>query len=366
MSPPRSRWDWPGRIALIAASVLFSLATLEVASRLLRSGPQALLHWPNLARRLLTDAGPGATSCSYIHDDLLGWALPSNCVSPGYNLDSNGFRRQSALAVSPAGPPVLAMGSSFALGSEVTDEETWPAYLQGDLGRAVVNAGVSGYSLDQTVLNTERLAARLRPSVIVVSFTPGDVWRNELAVAYSHQKPFFAPSGGQLELRNVPIARLLSAPPLPVAARLLGWSAVADEVVERLGVRDGWYYSEARAPPAGMGDTVSCLLMARLAQLGNELGIPVVVMAQYGLGHWRGDADYQGQGYRSAATVLRCATEAGLVALDLAPPLKAAIDARGFDALYRSEHHSSEGNRLVAELLAGELVRHRLLPPGEP
>jgi hypothetical protein len=351
------RGDWVGRIALIAASVLFSLALLEVASRLVRSGPEALVHWPNLAWDLMKDGGPGANSCSYIHDDLLGWGSPSNCVSPGYNLDANGFRRPPALVV-PSGSPVLATGASFTLGIEVADDETWPAYLQGDLGRSVVNAGVGAYSIDQTVLNTERLAARLKPAVIIMSFAPGDVWRNELKVAYSRQKPYFEPNGSQLELRNVPIAKPLSAPPLPVLARLFGWSVVASEVVERLGIRNGWYYNEVRALPPGAGDTVSCRLMQRLA----KLGVPVIVMAQYGLGHWRGDAGYQAQGYQATSGVLRCAAQAGLVALDLAPPMKAAIDARGIGTLYRGEHHSPEGNRLVAELLASELTRRRLLP----
>jgi hypothetical protein len=355
------RGDWAGRIALIAASVLFSLALLEVASRLVRSGPEALVHWPNLAWELMRDGGPGANSCSYVHDDLLGWASPSNCVSPGYNLDADGFRR-APTAVAPAGAPVLATGASFTLGIEVADDETWPAYLQKDLGRPVVNAGVGAYSIDQTVLHTERLAARLKPAAIIVSFAPGDVWRNELKVAYSRQKPFFMPNSSGLELRNVPIAKPLGAPPLPLLARLFGWSVVASEVVERLGIRNGWYYNEERALPPGGGDTVSCRLMQRLA----KLGVPVIVMAQYGLGHWRGDTDYQSKGYQATANVLRCAEQAGLIALDLAPPMKAATDARGLGTLYRAEHNSPEGNRLVAELLASELMRRRLLPHAEP
>jgi len=151
---------------------------------------------------------------------------------------------------------------------------------------------------------------------------------------------------------------LTRAPPLPVLARLFGWSVVAAEVVERLGVRNGWYYNEVRALPPGAGDTVSCRLMQRLA----KLGVPVIVMAQYGLGHWRGDVGYQSQGYQANSGVLRCAAQAGLIALDLAPPMKAAIDARGLSALFRSEHNSPEGNHLVAELLASELMRRRLLP----
>jgi len=367
MSASKSRpGDWAGRIALIVASIVISLALLEVACRLLRSGPEGLVHWPNLAWNLMKDGGPGANSCSYVHDDLLGWASPSNCVSPGYNLDANGFRRVPG-SLAPAGAPVLATGASFTLGIEVADGETWPAYLEGELGRPVINAGVGAYSIDQTVLNTERLAAKLKPAVVIVSFAPGDVWRNELSVAYSRQKPYFDPSGSPggsgLALRNVPIAKPASAPPLPPLARLFGWSVLADEVVERLGIRNGWYYNEVRALPLGAGDTVSCRLMSRLA----KLGVPVIVMAQYGLGHWRGDTGYQGQGYQATSGVLRCAQEAGLIVLDLAPPMKAAIDARGQSALYRGEHNSPEGNRLVAELLASELMRRHLLPkPASP
>ena len=47
--------------------------------------------------------------------------------------------------------------------------------------------------------------------------------------------------------------------------------------------------------------------------------------------------------------------------LDMSEPLKPAIDARGLDALFRSEHHSAEGNRATAEAVLQELMRHRLL-----
>jgi hypothetical protein len=41
--------------------------------------------------------------------------------------------------------------------------------------------------------------------------------------------------------------------------------------------------------------------------------------------------------------------------------LKAVVDARGAGALYRSDHHSPEGNRVVADLVMRELVNRRLL-----
>jgi hypothetical protein len=59
--------------------------------------------------------------------------------------------------------------------------------------------------------------------------------------------------------------------------------------------------------------------------------------------------------------VLGCAAAAGLIPVDLSETLKAVVDARGAGALYRSDHHSAEGNRVVADLVMRELVNRRLL-----
>ena len=137
----------------------------------MRGGPEALVHWPNLAReRMGGSGGP----CAYAYDSALGWTSPANCTSARYNVDADGFRLTPA--TSPlAEPPVLATGSSFTEGQEVNDGESWPAYLQNLIGRKVLNAGVSGYSFDQTVLNTARVARDAKPVAIVMSFTPDDI-----------------------------------------------------------------------------------------------------------------------------------------------------------------------------------------------
>src|SRR4051794_21750304 len=83
-----------GRVALVAAAVLVSLVVLEVACRVARGGPGALTEWPNLARGRIIEAGD---ACSYVDDPRLGWALPSRCRSPGYNV-TDGFRDIPAAA----------------------------------------------------------------------------------------------------------------------------------------------------------------------------------------------------------------------------------------------------------------------------
>ena len=325
----------------------------------MRWGSEALVHWPNLARERMSNSEDGGGPCAYAYDGTLGWTSPANCTSSRYNVDADGFRRTPATS-SLAEPPLLATGSSFTEGQEVDDAESWPAYLQGLAGRKVLNAGVSGYSFDQTVLSTERAARRTMPVAIVAGFTPADIQRSELKVSWGRQKPYFALTGGRLELRNVPVPGRPHAPvPVPLAARLLGWSALADEVVKRLGIQSGWYFDEVRATPPGTGETIACLLMPKLA----AVGVPVVVVAQYGRSHWTADAERKALNLRAMRKVLGCASEAGLVPLDLADPMRAAIEARGIDALFGRDHHSAAGNRVVAGLIMHELVRRQLLPP---
>ncbi len=325
--------------------------------RVLRMGPEGLVHWPNIARQRMSNAENGADPCTYAYDARLGWTSPPNCASTGYNVDAEGYRK------TPSGPafmqpPVLVTGSSFAKGDEVADEEAWPAYLQGMLGRRVLNGGVGGYSLDQTVLRTERLALQAKPKLIIASFTPDDVRRTELKVAWSRDKPYFTSTDGRLELQNVPVpGRLGERVPIPLAAHVLGWSVLANVVADRLSIFDGWFYDEVQGAPRGSGPEIACLLMQRLA----ALEVPVVVLAEYSRGHWTADAEGKARDFARTGPVLACAEKAGLIPLDMAEPLKPLMVNPGIDAMFRSDHHSAEGNRATAEAIMQELGRHRLL-----
>ncbi|MGD9882961.1 MAG: hypothetical protein AB7F22_22065 [Reyranella sp.] len=341
---------------LMIGSVLLTLGVLEIGCRLLRGGPQLLVHWPNFAavRMGISDQGSGA--CAYAYDATLGWVLPSNCKVSSLSTDAHGFRRTPDGAFTGR-PAVLATGSSFTQGEEVADDEAWPAQLQSMIGRKVVNGGVSGYAFDQAVLYTERIVPEVKPRLVVIGFTPDDVRRSELAEAWSRQKPYFTVADGRLELRNVPVPGQLRAS-LPTLGRLLGWSALAEDITQRLGMQRGWYFDEVQGAPPGSGEEIACLLMKRLA----GLGVPTMLLSQYSRGYAMADADGKARDRRTVAKVLGCAAEAGLIAFDLAEPLQVAMERHGVDALYRTDHHSVEGNRVVAQAIKDELVRQRLFP----
>lgn len=356
MDADRGTGGRASHVALIAASLLFSLLFLELGCRLVLMGPEGLVHWPNIARQRMSNPEDGADPCTYAYDPQLGWTLPPNCTSPGYNVDGDGFRmtpREPGLAL----PPVLVTGSSFAKGDEVADNEAWPAFLQGMIDRRVLNGGVGGYSLDQTVLRTERLAPQTKPILVIASFTPDDVRRSELKVAWSRGKSYFTVNDGRLELQNVPVPGQPGARvPIPIAAHLLGWSAVADLIAERLSIFAGWYYDEVQGAPRGSGPEIACLLMQRLARLD----VPVIVVAEYSRGHWTADAEGKARDFAKTRPVLDCAEKAGLISLDMAEALKPVIAQAGIDAIFRADHHSAEGNRATAEAIAQALANRRL------
>ena len=77
-----------------------------------------------------------------------------------------------------AQPPILVVGDSYAHGNEIADHETWPARLQPLVDRAVVNAAMSGYGIDQMVLRAEIVAPQVKAVAIVLSFIADDVRRS--------------------------------------------------------------------------------------------------------------------------------------------------------------------------------------------
>ena len=58
---------WVARITLVAASVLASLALLEVGYRLVLWGPGGLANWPNLAHQRM-GIGAGDGGCHLMHN----------------------------------------------------------------------------------------------------------------------------------------------------------------------------------------------------------------------------------------------------------------------------------------------------------
>lgn len=316
-----------GRIALVIASILAGLLLLEIGCRVAR-GPQALLHWNNIVLDQRMAMARRNLNSRFSYDPQLGYVQRAGFGSEGLNYDEHGFRRMPPLPADASdGPPVLATGDSFTQGDEVDDDQSWPAVLQGLVKRRTINAGVAAYGLDQTVLRTEQLAARVKPSVIVVGFIADDLRRAEMSRTWGAEKPYFTVKDGGLELHNVPV------PPSPQPQDTLdfwqwtfGWSVLLDTILLHQGWEYEWIVDHHRVTPPGTGERLGCLLMQRLARLG----VPTLIVAQYDLYVWQ-NAEFAAEQRRITQDLLACAEGAGLATVDTYDATAKAIRTDGRD-----------------------------------
>ena len=138
------------------ASCFLTLAILEFALRL----------WDH---QLLTTRNFVLDELALLHsqypvqfDASLGWTPKANAIGTaemwgttvGITILPDGTRSNgSQRATANAHPVIVAVGDSFTFGDEVSDSETWPAWLERKLGSPVINGGV-------LLLDRNRVAGR--------------------------------------------------------------------------------------------------------------------------------------------------------------------------------------------------------------
>ena len=180
-------------VLLMAGATVAALLMLELG---LRAANGYLGDWSNLVVRARTALGE-TESQRFVPDAIVGYVPTGGTRGNGVTgaVTGNGGNA----------PIVLAVGDSYTYGEEVSDDESWPAFLQTKLARPVVNGGVSGYGFDQIVLRAEVLALQTRPGTIVAAFIADDIRRTELSRLWGAEKPYFDLDGDRLLLRNVPV-----------------------------------------------------------------------------------------------------------------------------------------------------------------
>lgn len=333
-------------VLLVAAASLAALLLLEVG---LRAANGYLGDWSNLVLNARTVLGETEAQ-RFIADDRVGHV-------PKGGTRGNGVTGAVTGGAVQGDPIVLAVGDSYTYGEEVADDETWPAFLQTKLARPVVNGGVSGFGFDQIVLRAEAMAPQLKPGVIVAAFIADDIRRTEMRRLWGAEKPYFALEDGKTVAKNVPV------PPRPDPKttltfwqRTLGHSYLFDFVLRRLDLLHDWFGDHVRVHPAGSGERIACALTERLAALQRSSGAPngtrVLVVALYDPVVWQ-DPKFAAEQQRLTQGLLGCAYKQGVAILDTF----AALEKNGAGKLYKLWHMNAAGNKLVADLIADQLVR---------
>lgn len=222
-SPPISRRrEWLLRLVLLGFSLACCAVTLELVARVLD------------ARR---GGGKEANERDrYLQlDPYLGWR-PRPGASAVYRrqeytvevrINAHGLRDRERPA-QPTGPRLLALGDSFVEGYTVPLEATVTQQLEAQLqgcAAEVWNGGVGGYSTDQEYLYFVHHGAALEPRVTLLFLYYNDILANTIASYWGTPKPLLEERGGQLEIRNFPVAQ----PRPPAAAEPAETTAAARE-----------------------------------------------------------------------------------------------------------------------------------------
>jgi hypothetical protein len=256
----------------------------------------------------------------------------------------------------------MVVGDSYTFGDTVSDHESWPAILQESLGYRyqVLNFGVGGYGLDQSVLLAEKVLPKYRAKHLIVSFIPDDIRRSEWAtykVKHGQLKPYFIVREDSLVLKNVPVPREQSGLlRFGYVRTVLGYSHLGDALMRRL-APSIWFPEDHDDPSESQesGVRVGCLLMKRLSHLAFDKEIRVMVLAQYQF-----EESDEAMGW--AREVLKCANRQRVQVVDLFEGLNHIrnVARSEYNSMYQLGHMSAKGNSWVAERLRRDfLVQER-------
>jgi hypothetical protein len=337
-------------LALTVAAIFLALFFCEIALRIWHGVPPLEISNFHANRAMQFNLeGMGR------HDRTLGWSLKENLDSPGLHTLEHGVRRNSAGQTGLRPGNVLAVGSSFTEGYQVADEQSWPAQLERLTGKAVDNAAVPGYALDQIVLRAEQLLPVAQPRVLLIGLMNSVIAWNSYAVR-GRPKPFFTVDHGSLLAHNDPVPEAF--PFRPVNA-VFGYSHLIDRVMVRI-------------DPAGWGARlvtiendpvdVGCRLLQRLKQKTDKLDIRGLVVSEL-TEEQVTSADTPPQ---MVKLVQECARAVGYEIVDTFDAFRTAYTAspknfsRYYEPTARGQKHFSElGNHHIAKLAAAALASGR-------
>jgi hypothetical protein len=334
-------------LTLVVAASAVSLIALELMVRAWRGVPVfAMRDFRALA----------STDARAEYDPELGWRIKSNVAISGFNTLDYGIRKNGREHGIRTGG-MLAVGDSFTVGYEVADEETWPALLEQLTATPVVNGGVAGYGIDQSIMRAEQLLPVVRPSVLLVGMLRQDIERANHST-YGHPKPYYVVDNNDLVLRNSPVPKRTTTGTIWLSVKhWLGHSLIAERLMAKLDPL-GWYgytYAHIQNDPVD----VACKLLQRLKRRTDALSIRTLLVVQYGSLLIEQDE----QPPSDAQRVGECARFMGIQVVDEFATLRALFksDRATFARLYVSGptptggHMSATGNLRIAHLIADAL-----------
>lgn len=349
-----SKWS---NAFLLAATLMVCLLFLEIGFRMVAGVPVFTLTDWRLARVIKSDLS-GASE----YDPLVGWVTKAGIRSSGFNTIAYGIRKNQASDTAVRQHGILVIGDSFAAGSGVTDEETWPALLEQMVHEPVLNAAVGGWGYDQMVLRVRELVGPTEPKIVILGGEADAILRQYYSV-YGRPKPYFTLLKGRLTLHNVPVPHFVYDPNHRyqfMLKKILGYSFIADQVFNRLS--PGWWYTDETNQFVRLNQdpsAVSCAIVRMFKQQGKNMGFRPMFVIEHGGQYLSVDRPPEW-----AAKVDDCIRAEGIPLVDtfrtfraIAKKSLAALQANYQMVDGQYGHMTPLGNRRVAKMVAAAVKK---------
>ncbi|MFM8312860.1 MAG: SGNH/GDSL hydrolase family protein [Deltaproteobacteria bacterium] len=340
---------------LLLATLGFLIPLSEVAIRL-RKG--ALLDFQNtLYKPQFLQSNRFLAGYPEQYDPILGWVpqsqkeLKANWGSivktREFGIRSNGRIFESKEQ------PILALGGSFTFGDQVEDNQTWPSYLEQLANRPILNAGVSGYGLDQIILRlADLLHKNIVPSKVVIGVTAQNVQLVSFSQRWGLNKPYFEFENSHLQLKNTPIQATEKYPRLGLVRSVLGHSYFFSVLLYRLAPTywtAGLNYKFQSLPTNTDWREVSCALTLKLSTLLKEHHLKGLLVYQY-------EKDVNEIDLEVRNHINSCAKKVNLEFFDTYPSLSSLQknDPQKYQSFF-SWHMTAAGNAFIAKQIFPKL-----------
>ena len=374
--------SWTANLLLLTISIATVLGICEVGFRV-RAHWRNQQTWAHAFESL--PAPPTKRPSTLVH--LIQPSLHPHVIyelrpnlSTRYNYDStvrineHGFRGPSyPQQKSPGTFRILGLGDSSMFGNGVSEGEPYPHRLMAMLrqwrperGWEFINTAAPGYNTVMEVAMLEHKGLSFEPDLILIDFVPNDMsLPNFIRV---DERPWGLHKSFLWEYAAGALATVPSLAHLPGRREPVGLEALDPGLI--VAVQDGQYERNPDKVPAQyrymVGFDAYSTAMRRLAEIGDEHGIPILRMdslPMYGFGS-----------EKLAVASLAPAQESGMHVLDLRPAVEDAARKSGYDNFResplgfgkRDSHLSALGHEVVAKGLFEHLTQTGLVPGGLP
>ena len=289
----------------------------------------------------------------YSYDSLLGWVPASNTKKIKWGTEistlNDGIRSNGTQNITNNKTLIMAFGDSYTFADEVGDSETRPAYIQELTGSQTLNAGVSSYGLDQTILRAQQLVPKYNPDIIIIGFVYDDMRRCQQSVRHGVPKPYFKVKNNRLVLKNVPIPFKENVQ-MDLFRRIFGYSQLVHKLMCRLAPQYWWQdtMNDFRYVKGNNALQITALLLHELKKFTDEhRRVILLILDDRGIDEtrhlvFRKIIDYV---QKHLPQVEICDAASVLFELKKTNPKK-------FEELYHGAHMSSDGNAMIALMVA--------------